>query len=457
MKNTKSTPHLRLVDNEAPSSCPIEEDTTWWYGAGGGDNEGGGGDNESLPGRQLRESRQSTAGRPEESGKQAEDCPLSTTQTTGSNDASLAVAGAALAGRQSGSTGLVGQPAPLSLWSLDKALATRPENFSLARSKEAIRKWLDLLFPYYQMKDGFRLPIARIRQEAILSKPSHWWLKNNLLIGDTSYSATSKISKRYVVRARFYDYLWQELYSYPLVYLEQRAEWWGRKWDQLVADPSVLRYYERGDGLPDRRYSFYQELPNSVKPVVMRGFVEHDLSTAGVTLISQQAIKDGLSPSKLTHVNEYIHDKAGRRRWLAKLAGCTEKEAKDIFTMVSYLSPVNRNHPSLGIRQVLSKKQVDAVMKHGWMSAFYNEMRLCWETCLGELWKDGYARHRFYTSLEREVLAPIEEAMQQGGIPYLLQHDGFVPLDGTHFTPAVLAAFVKERTGFTVKFDLKSY
>ena len=422
----------------------------------GGDNKRLRGDNKRLPGRHQRDSRRSPASQPESSGKQAADRPGRESDASGSIDAS------AVGSSRGGQGPQDGLPCPpvtdLPLWRLDDYLSTCPDNFSWTRSKDAIRRWLDLLFPYYLMKDGFRLSIGRIRKEAVLSKSSHWWLKDGLLVPHGKYNANSRLVKKYVVRQVFFDYLWQQVHDEPLLYLEQQAEWWQKKWDQLVADPSTLTYHEDDDGLPGRRYCFFQLMPNSVKPIVMRGFTEHDLSTAGVTLVVQQAIKDGASPDQFKRCFDYIRSKKERRQWLARLAGITAEEAKDVFTMVSYLSPMDRNHPATGVRQVLTKKQMDALIKDGWMKDFYLEMRLAWQTCLpGDLWKDGYARHRFYTSLERDVLAPIETALQKAGIPYLVQHDGFTSLDGSGFSPDSLAHRVKEATGFDVTFEVKMH
>ena len=215
-------------------------------------------------------------------------------------------------------------------------------------------------------------------------------------------------------------------------------EFWQKQWDERVM-PFI--YEEVSEG---RRYNDLQLMPREVRPVILKGFIEYDLSASNLTLIVQQAKL--LFDINTPRIDKYLANKKVFRVALSSQFQITPKEAKELLQMLISLANFVPNDHSAPYT-ILGNKRLNEFMTHPFLKELRDEVIECWKIILPKDWKVGELRFRAYEKMERIVMDAITSELKG---QFLLQHDGFLWLEKEPLDCCKLQETVKNNTGWDI-------
>lgn len=207
--------------------------------------------------------------------------------------------------------------------------------------------------------------------------------------------------------------LWPIVHDETFDYGAISGRWWAKRFAPYLAGLPIV-YTQCA---PDQRKYAEDELqllPNELKPIVLPGHYEYDLSTAMPSLVLQAAWR--ADEGNYPHLLDYVNNKRAWRRIVAEKFGRHEKTAladakqllQDTFSLAKLIP-----HPNVPLFQQLgcSRRRFEAFKHDRMISGLRADAERAWKAICGDDWADGTARFRAYERLERQVMDVVEQEL----------------------------------------------
>jgi hypothetical protein len=215
----------------------------------------------------------------------------------------------------------------------------------------------------------------------------------------------------------------------------------------------------------DRLWHDLQQVSTEFRPDILAAAGlphNYDICTAAVTLISQHAVRCGLT-QPLPYVTHYQHDSAQIRAGLSADLQIPVKTVKVLINAVCAGARIS-THPDSAVCRLLKSDVIviSAVRDNPWILGLKSDIRACWRqisTAHGyTLNRAGHRKPwtsrqkwRCYFQQERAVQTAAQSYLHTQGLRSFWEHDGFrsdLPVNCAELQQHVFA-----HTGFQVQFS----
>jgi len=325
-----------------------------------------------------------------------------------------------------------------------------PLDFAEPRINKRVKNVLD-----WCLRMGINKPAFRISKTALSTTFGHQTnhtslvLRTVLLTKMRGHVKSKQKSTEWKISTGGFMKLWNKFYGeeFDIESIEENEI---RAWEKIVKAHKIGPFSYTEPTAGGRRYHELQQMPKKYKAHFYGGFYDYDLSTANVTLISQQAkmINEELDTPRL---DKYIKNKSAIRDAIGTQFGLSKKEIKEVMQAVFSLAYFDDND-HCGVYRKLGKEKLVEFVNHPFLQELRAEITECWRVLLpNNAWADGVLRFKAYEKIEREVLDAIEIDLR--GHHYLLQHDGFLLMETTPLDISRVMGNLKERLGYDIIID----
>jgi len=209
----------------------------------------------------------------------------------------------------------------------------------------------------------------------------------------------------------------------------------------------------------DRLWHPLQNLRSDIRKPLLKshGYAyEYDIVSAAPTLIYALARESGLTDrSRVDTILAYLDNPREFRNYIAQLLNIDYATAKQIVTARFAGATLRTDcaiHKSLKYNHTLLHTLRDDPQ----FQQLSKDINKCWhkiKQSRGHTRLSPRHKWRIYFELENRVMRVVRTELNKLNTKYFLEHDGWRSTD--YINPRELAYTVKQRTGYTVQFELK--
>lgn len=207
-----------------------------------------------------------------------------------------------------------------------------------------------------------------------------------------------------------------------------------------------------------RRWNGIQNIRNVFRKDILKhyGFkCDYDISTAAQTILYQHSVMLG-NVQPMPAIENYLKNKSNIRQKLATVAGVEETVIKRAITAITAGAPIREDDKSALFKIFnLDADAFNAFKNDIFTKLYIQDLAVIWKHIRPTITTDGRLKAKdkwlIYFREERKIMDVVTAYLEDNGIFYFLEHDGFVT--DREVNMQELQADIKKKTRYRISFD----